>query len=130
MAEHANIEVIRRAYQAFADGDLATLRGLWTEDIIFHIKGLADLDGDYRGPDAVFAFMARLAEETGGTFRQDVHAILANDEHSATMLTVHAERNGASRSSDLVHLSHMREGKTAELWVAYIDPVNDVAFWR
>jgi ketosteroid isomerase-like protein len=130
MAEHANVEVIRRAYQAFADGDLATLRGLWTEDIIFHIKGLADLDGDYRGPDAVFAFMGRLAEETGGTYRQDVHSILANDEHSATMLTVHAERNGASRSSDLVHLSHMREGKTAELWVAYIDPVNDVAFWR
>jgi len=24
----------------------------------------------------------------------------------------------------------MREGKTAELWVAYTDPVNDVAFWR
>jgi len=24
----------------------------------------------------------------------------------------------------------MREGKTAELWVAYIDPVNDGAFWR
>jgi len=130
MAEHPNVDVVRRSYQAFADGDLSTLRGLWTGDITFHVKGLADLDGDYRGPDEVFAFLGRLAQETGGTFRLDVHAILADDEHTATMLTQHAERNGASRSSDLVHVSHMRDGKTAEFWVATTDPVSDVAFWR
>lgn len=129
MGDHPNIDVIRRSYDAFAAGDLATLRGLWTEDITFHVKGLGQLDGDYHGPDEVVGFLGRLAAETGGTFRLDVHAILADDEHGAVLVTSHAERNGRSRTSQQVHVSHLRDGRTQEFWSATTDPEQDLAFW-
>jgi hypothetical protein len=58
---------------------MATLRDTWTGDIIWHVKGAGQLYGDYHGPDEVFGLIGKFAEETGGTFRLDVHAILAGD---------------------------------------------------
>jgi uncharacterized protein len=44
----------------------------------------------------VFGFFGRLAEETGGTFRLDVHDIIANDEHTAVLATLTATRGDKS----------------------------------
>lgn len=129
MAEHPNIPAIRRTYQAFAAGDTATMRTLMTEDITWHVRGTT-LDGDYHGPDEVFAFLGRLAEETGGTYALQVHAILADDEHGVVLGNWHAERNGRSRSGDVVHVMHLRDGKSEEFWVATPDPAEDLAFWQ
>lgn len=39
MAEHANAEPIRRAFDGFARGDMATMRSLVAEDTVWHIPG-------------------------------------------------------------------------------------------
>jgi ketosteroid isomerase-like protein len=130
MAEHPNVTAIRRGYEAFAAGDMATLRDTWTEDIIWHVKGAGQLGGDYLGPDEVFGFLGKLAEETGGTFRLDVHAILADDEHGAVLATAIAERHGKSLSSQVVHVLHASDGKTREFWVATTDPAATLDFWQ
>ena len=129
MDEHPNVGVVRKAYEAFTSGDMETLRTLWTDDIVFHVKGLGELDGDYTGPGDIFGFFTRLAAETNGTFRVEVHTILADDEHSTTLLTQHAERQGRVRDDQIVHIGHMREGKTCEFWSAVTDPAGAVAFW-
>ena len=130
MAEHPNVAALRDVYDAFGKGDLETVRRQWTDDITFHVKGLSSLDGDYRGPDAVIGFFGKLMEATGGTFRLDIHTILADDEHAAVLATEHAERNGQTRSADVVHISHLRDGKTHEFWAATTDPEAELAFWR
>jgi len=130
MADHPNVDVIRRSYQAFVDGDLETLRNPWRADINFHVNGVGGLDGDYHGPDEVVGVFGKLVEETGGTFRLDVHAVLADDEHTATLLTQHGERNGQSQSSHVAHITYMHDGKTREFWSATTDPVNDIASWK
>lgn len=130
MAEHPNVAILRDVYEAFGKGDLDTVRAGWTDDITFHVRGLAGLDGDYNGPDAVIGFFGKLMEATGGTFRLDVHTILADDEHAAVIATDYAERNGRSRTADVVHISHMRDGRTQEFWAAHTDPEADLAFWR
>ena len=129
MAEHPNVDVVRRSYQAFASGDLESLRALWTDDIAFHVQGSGKLNGDYHGPDEVFGMFAELAQETGGTFRLEVHAILADDEHSAIMLTQYGTRNGRTLATKVVHIGHLREGKTAEFWEAFTDPDAIDDFW-
>ena len=130
MAEHLNIAVLRHGYEAFAAGDMATVRGLWTEDVTCHVKGLGKLDGEYRGPDEVFDFLGKVAEETGGTNRLDVHAILADDEHGAVLVTSHAQRNGKTSALDVVHVHHLRDGKTQELWFAVTNPAEALALWE
>jgi ketosteroid isomerase-like protein len=49
MAEHPNAERIRRAFDAFAQGDMATMTELIAEDTIWHIPGRGPLSGDHRG---------------------------------------------------------------------------------
>lgn len=51
MAEYSTVEMMRRAYDAFAAGDIETVLGIQTEDVVWHISGLGALDGDYQGRD-------------------------------------------------------------------------------
>ncbi len=50
---HPNEELVRRGYEAFATGDMETLRELLDPEIVWHFPGRSVLAGDHRGPDAV-----------------------------------------------------------------------------
>lgn len=129
MTEHENAAVTRRAYEAFIGGDTPTLAGLLAEDIVWHVAGLGKLNGDYRGPEAVFGFFTRLAEETGGSFTLEVHDILANDEHTVALVTQHGSRGGRSSADRAAHVMHVRGGQIHEFWGATSDPEATMAFW-
>jgi uncharacterized protein len=47
MAEHPNAEPIHKAFDAFASGDVATMRSLVAEDTVWHIPGRGPLAGDH-----------------------------------------------------------------------------------
>jgi uncharacterized protein len=129
VTEHPNVELARRGYAAFATGDMATLAELLDDDVIWHVRGVGPLSGDYHGREEVFGFFGRLFEETGGTFRLDVHDILANDEHSAVLCTLSASRGGKSTEVPVVNVSHNRDGKITEFWAATTDPEATLDFW-
>ena len=130
MTEHPNVERARRGYAAFGSGDLATLSELIADDAVWHAQGVGPLSGDYHGRDQVFGFFGRLAEETGGTFRLDVHDILANDEHTAVLATLTASRNGKSIEVPVVNVTHNEsDGKITEFWTSTTDPQAALDFW-
>ncbi len=129
MTEHPNIEQARRGYAAFAQGDMATLSELIADDVVWHAQGAGQLSGDYHGREQVFGFFGRLAEETGGTFRLDVHDILANDEHTAVLATLTASRGNKSIAVPVVNVSHNRDGKITEFWASTTDPEATLDFW-
>ena len=130
MTEHPNVEQARRGYAAFGSGDLATLSELIADDAVWHAQGVGPLSGDYHGRDQIFGFFGRLAEETGGTFRLDVHDILANDEHTAVLATLTASRNGKSIEVPVVNVTHNDgNGKITEFWTSTTDPQAALDFW-
>ena len=129
MTEHPNVELTRQGYEAFAKGDLATLSGLMADDVTWHVAGAGSLDGTYRGREDVFGFFGRLAEETGGTFRLDVHDVLANDGHAVALCTLSASRGGKSIEVPVANVSHMRDGKITEFWSSTTDPQASIDFW-
>lgn len=115
--DHLNVERGRRAYEAFAKGDLQAVGDFMADDILWHVGGTNVLAGDYRGKEAVFGFLGRLMQETGGTFKAEVHAILADDEHSAALVTQTAERNGKHIEYRAANISHTdSEGRVTEFW--------------
>ncbi|MGH2786549.1 MAG: nuclear transport factor 2 family protein [Actinomycetota bacterium] len=117
MAEHPNAERVRRGYEAFASGDMDTVSELMADDIVWHVGGNNSISGDYKGKKAVFGFLGRLVQETGGTLRQEVHDILANDEHVVVLLQTSAERNGVRSDQRAVDVMHVgADGKIAEFW--------------
>ena len=114
MEEHPNVAMMRTGYEAFAKGDLDTLRELFADDVVWHSTGNNILSGDYKGHDEVFAYFGRLVQETNGTLRNDVHHILADDEHASVLVTAHAERNGKRLDEPVVHVFTLRDGKVTE----------------
>ena len=130
MTEHPNVELARRAYEAMAKGDLATVSEGIADDVTWH-GGLAagPLSGTYHGRDEVSAFFGRVAEETAGTFRLEVHDVLANDAHTVVLCTMSASRGNKSIEIPVVNVAHVRDGKVTELWGATTDPQASIDFW-
>jgi ketosteroid isomerase-like protein len=116
-AQHANVQVARRGYEAFSKGDMATVNELMADDVVWHVGGNSSLSGDYKGKDAVFGFFGKLMELTDGTFKLEVHDILANDEHSVILVRETAKKGGKTLDSKAVHVTHTDSGaRVKEFW--------------
>jgi ketosteroid isomerase-like protein len=129
MTDQANLESARTAYAAFGAGDMATLGDLFADDIVWHSAGDNILSGEYVGKEAVFGLFGQLAQETGGSFRNDIHDILANDRHGVALVTSTAARGGKTLNSRAVRVFHMSDGKLAEFWNFPEDPAHVDDFW-
>src|SRR2546428_2280774 len=68
MFEHPNAALVERLYAAFDAGDRGALKKLIAEDAVWHVPGSTEISGDHRGHEAIFAYLAKLAELSGGRF--------------------------------------------------------------
>jgi ketosteroid isomerase-like protein len=129
VAEHPNAELFRRGYTAFQSGDLDTVRSLFASDIVWHTPGKSHLAGDYKGVDAALGLFMKQFEETAGTFKVEVHDIVANDEHAVALASFSGDKSGKHVEDRYVHVVHISGGKLTESWIYsdHQDAVDD--FW-
>jgi ketosteroid isomerase-like protein len=113
---HPNEDRMRKGYEAFAAGDFAALGELLDDNVVWHTPGNSFLSGDYEGKAAVFEFFGKLMEATGGTFRLELHDVLANDEHGVALAVATGQREGKSLEDRQVQVFHLRGGKVTESW--------------
>jgi ketosteroid isomerase-like protein len=129
MADHPNAELFRRGYQAFQSGDLDTVRSLFAPDIVWHVPGNNQLSGDYKGADATINSFIRNFELSDGTFKVELHDILANDEHAVALATASGQREGKTLDDRYVHVVHIKDGTLTESWI-FDEKQGEVdAFW-
>ena len=114
---HPNEELTRRGFDAFAKGDVDTLRELTDQDAVWHVPGRNQLSGDHRGVDAILGFFAKTMELTGGTFRIEVHDVVANDDHAVALFVSRGQREGRTYENRNVVVQHIRNGKLVEVWL-------------
>jgi ketosteroid isomerase-like protein len=118
---HPNEDLVRRGYDAFSKGDMQTLRELFDPDLVWHAPGRNQLAGDHQGVDAVLGYFGRTMELTEGTFRVELHDVVANDEHTVGLNSVHAERAGRTLEDRNTLVFHVRNGQVAEVWQFWAD---------
>ena len=116
MAEHPNTELLRKGFEAFAKGDMATLTELFAQDVVWHVPGNNQLSGVHRGRDAVFAVFAKVGELSGGTYKIELHDVLANDEHAVALTRATGSRQGKQLNSLDAAVYHVSNGKITEFW--------------
>jgi uncharacterized protein len=90
-----NAAIVRRGYEAFNRGDLASLGELFGDNVSWHTPGRSPVAGDVVGRKAVFARLGRYLAETGGTFRADLKRVLTDEDDR--VIGIHhnvAERDG------------------------------------
>lgn len=126
---HQNVELLRKGYDAFAKGDLDTIRGLFADDAVGHVPGRSPLAGDYKGVDEILGVLGKLFELSGGTYKSEVHAILADDEHGTALSTQTAQREGKRLNSKTIEVYHFGGGKVTEFWTLTDSQYEDDEFW-
>ena len=120
---HPNEVLAREAAAAFQHGDLDALRDNYlAADTRWHVAGRNPVAGDYEGVDQVLGLFVKIFELTEGTYRIEVHDVVANDEHVVSLLTARAERAGRQLTANQTLVSHFADGKFSEVWVQQVDP--------
>ena len=128
-AAHTNAVLIRRSYDAFTRGDIATVLAMLAEDILWHVPGRGPLSRDYRGRDQVSGFFARFTELSDGTFRIQVEDVLANRERVVVLCTESARRGGRCWSSPQVHVWTVKNGRATVFCQYQGDQQTEDEFW-
>ena len=124
---HLNAQTVLRGFQAFAEGDLPTMRELFAEDAVWHVGGRNRWTGDYQGLDAILEYFGELAGEA--SFDQDLHAVLADDEHVVTLVNTTATRGDETFDSQTVFIFHVSNGRVSEAWGTSLDDHATDEFW-
>jgi uncharacterized protein len=130
MAEHPHAALIRRGYDAFNNGDMDTLRTMFSGDATHHSPGNHPLSGDFKGQDAIFEMYGRLFEETNGTVRAELRQLLVDGRgHVMSFHRFTGERNGKQLDENAGIVFRIVGDKITDLdeCTEDIDKVN--AFW-
>jgi ketosteroid isomerase-like protein len=131
MTEHPNVTRLRDGYAAFSRGDFASLNNLFAENVLWHVGGRNQLAADYQGRDDVYALFGKMLEITGGTFRLEVHTILADGDHGVALVVATGRRDGRIIESKDVHVFHLDDSRVVEFWNASTDQyAGDALFSR
>ena len=103
---------------------------VFDEDIVWHSGGrnLA-YTGDYKGHQQVQEIFGRIFELSGGTYRIEIHDILANDAHTVALVRATADRASKSLDEQSCHVWHMKNGKATEFWFLGYDQDQSDEFW-
>jgi ketosteroid isomerase-like protein len=126
---HPNEDLLRRAYEGFATGDMEPVAAAFADDVVWHSPGRSAISGDFTGRDAVLGFFGKVVEMTGGNFAISVHDVMANDEHGVGLVHATAKRGDASWEGNIVHVFHFSDGSVTEVWVHEQDQYATDEFW-
>jgi hypothetical protein len=127
---HANEDLVRQAYKAFAEGDMDTLRSLIAPDAVHVATGNNPLSGEHQGVDNMLGYYGKLFELSDGTFRADLQSVSV--EGDDTVVTTHhdsGQRNGKTLDQDENLTFTISDGKVARIVEDHSDPEAYDAFW-
>ena len=124
---HPNADLVRKGFAAFDSADMAALDAIMADDIVWHASGAGPISGDFVGKQAVFGNFALIPQVTDG-FSQEIHAIVADDEHTVALVSATLTRKGTTATFPQVFVFHLEDGKAKEVWLSPFDQAAD-AFW-
>jgi uncharacterized protein len=124
------VDVVRRWYEAFAAGDMATVEDLLDPSIEFHVPGRNQFAGEYRGRAELMDLFARVKAHTGQTFRIKVHDIVGSGERAAVLVEAFAERGDLAIAEKDVELHRVRDGRIVEITLFIDDVERGDVFWN
>jgi uncharacterized protein len=124
-----NITLVRRGFEAFNKGDVATLKQVLSADCIQHMSGSNRFSGDHKGLDNMLKMYGEIGTLTDGTFQAVLGDVYATDHGVIAQFTSTATRNGRSLEQRNSMVFTIVDGKATDMdEVPLNGDVND-AFW-
>jgi ketosteroid isomerase-like protein len=108
---HPNEGRLRELYARFAVGDLPGFLDGCTDDVTFTVPGVSLASGVFTKATFI-PWISRVIGATGGTFREDILDVIANDDHGVLLLHHGFELRG-HHEYRTAHICELRGGKIA-----------------
>ena len=125
MNDHPNAALVRKMAESFNTGDIQGMADMLADDIEWHEIGRA---GPIIGKEAL---AARFGMD-GGTpppyqITAELHDVIANDDHTISLGTAHATKDGRTFDYRVAEIYHMKDGKITARWAFSDDTqaIND-----
>ncbi len=115
---HDNAKILEKIYSDFSKGDIPAVLSVCADNITFQIPGKGLLNGKYDKKTVVSGFITKLMELSNGTFKTEVHDILASDRHGVILATDSLTRSGKKIEYRTVHVWRFENGKPVA-WYEY-----------
>jgi ketosteroid isomerase-like protein len=129
-AEHPDVAIVRRGFEAFNGGDFDTLTELMADDVEHHVPGSNLISGTYKGRDDVFGLYRRIAELTGFQFTAVPDALFTDGRGTVgALVRGTGSRQGRTLDSMAVLLFNLDAGKVTRIHELYEDLDAENEFW-
>ena len=127
--ETQNIAVVRRGYEAFAKGDIETLKTLFSPDANWNQAEAGVLRGNYRGVQAILEFFGQLAHETEGSLRAEPLTMAGSGDHVFVFERVTGTRKGKTLDTKEALVFKLANGIVTEVTELQSDYPTVAQFW-
>lgn len=128
--EQDNAAVIGRFYDARARDDLAAVRSMLADGVLWREPRLdSEHTGDLRGAEAVLGMIREARRLTEGTFELRVRAALGHGEQVVALIDWSSTRAGRTLVGREVAVYRVREGRILEATFHPDNLEHDEEFW-
>jgi len=126
----ADVEAVRRFYQALVAGDTATMESCFAPGAVWHLPGESAIAGDHHGWPAIRDdFLTKIGPLSGQTFRGELLDIAVGQEFIVAVQHVTASYQGRRLDVTSCQLIRLEQGRIAEVRGHYSDQEAMDAFW-
>ena len=122
-------DTIRRGYKAFGEGDMETLRSIYTPDVVQSQPGENQLSGEHTGVDNVLGLYGKLFELSGGTFVVTLKTVKTEGDKVVAVHSAKAEREGKTLDTEETIEFTFSGDKVSRLDLTSADQAAEDAFW-
>lgn len=130
MTEHPNATLIKKAIEAFNQGNPGVLMGLIADDAVFYVPGNSTIAGEYRGREAIGSFFRHMGQLSGGSQQIELKALLTGgDEHVVAIWNARGSREGIDYEGLAGWIFRVRNGQVVEGRNLQEDQDEIDAFW-
>lgn len=126
----ADIDVVRKAYDAFIAGDMDTVRSMFADDATWTVTGNGAISGTKEGADAIMAYFEELFSKSDGTMVVSLLDLAAGEDHVLSLQRQTARRNDGSLDVGGVIVWQVRDGLLWKVVQYFEAPETHDAFWE
>lgn len=130
MADHPNLALLQRTYEALGAGDAEFLESVADAGFTVEISGTSAISGTASGVEEAFSEFQRSMELTAGDMSMQPRHMLADDNVGIAIIDVTASRpDGRTIEQQLIHEWRFSDGRISGLREWVWDQAGDVEFW-
>jgi ketosteroid isomerase-like protein len=126
--DHPHALLAKVAWESVSEGDVDALSELFADDLVWHASGRGPRAGDYRGRDAVFAYLASIGD-AADRFDSTLEHVLVGDSLVAVLFRVRGTRKDRELDVGFILLFRIDDSRIAEVWAVPRDQYAVDEFW-